>query len=133
MAATIALPSVRGTSSRRPRRSRRLRPARNAGRPSSRELAALDDAGFRRRFSGSALKRVGRDRFVRNVLIAIGNSGAPRLLGAAAARLGDASPLVRAMAVWAVRRLAAPREAAVLEARFRPGEPDPDVEAEWEA
>ncbi len=110
-----------------------LQPREECRAPELGELAALDDAGFRRRFSGSALKRVGRDRFVRNVLIAIGNSGAPRLLGAAAARLGDASPLVRAMAVWAVRRLAAPREAAVLEARFRPGEPDSDVEAEWEA
>ncbi len=100
--------------------------------PRLEDLAALDDAAFRRLFSGSPQKRVGRDRFVRNVLIAIGNSAAPHLLGAAAARLDDASPLVRAMAVWAVRRLAAPSEAAALAARFRPGETDPDVAAEWE-
>jgi len=96
------------------------------------ELAALDDAGFRRRFSGSSVKRVGRDRFVRNVLIAIGNSGAPHLLGAASALLDDASPLVRAMAVWAVRRLAAPHEERTLKARFAAAEADPDVRAEWD-
>jgi epoxyqueuosine reductase len=97
------------------------------------ELAALDDAAFRRLFSGSPVKRLGRDRFVRNVLIAIGNSAAPGLLGAAVARLEDGSPLVRAMAVWAVRRLAAPHEAEALAARFRAGETDPDVRAEWDA
>ncbi len=97
------------------------------------ELAALDDAAFRRLFSGSPVKRLGRDRFVRNVLIAIGNSAAPGLLGAAVARLEDGSPLVRAMAVWAVRRLAAPHEAEALAARIRPGETDPDVRAEWDA
>ncbi len=69
------------------------------------ELAMLDDASFRALFSGSAIKRVGRDRFVRNVLIAIGNSGDPELAPVAEALLGDASPLVRAMAVWAWRRL----------------------------
>ncbi len=96
-------------------------------------IGGYDDAAFRRLFSGSPVKRLGRDRFVRNVLIAIGNSAAPGLLGAAVARLGDPSPLVRAMAVWAVRRLAAPDEAETLAARFRPGETDPDVRAEWDA
>jgi len=68
-------------------------------------LSELDDAGFRARFSGSPIKRIGRDRFVRNVLYAIGNSGRPRLLPAARARLGDADPAVADAARWAVARL----------------------------
>jgi epoxyqueuosine reductase len=99
--------------------------------PELAELAALDDAAFRARFSGSPVKRVGRDRFVRNVLIAIGNSGEPKLLPAAIARLGDGSPLVRAMAVWAMRRLAEDERATALAAAHLPGEPDADVRSEW--
>jgi epoxyqueuosine reductase len=75
------------------------------------ELARLDDAGFRARFSGSPVKRVGRDRFVRNVLVAIGNSGDGSLAGEAERLLEDASPLVREMASWALERLTRePRE-----------------------
>ncbi|HPD90816.1 MAG: tRNA epoxyqueuosine(34) reductase QueG [Rhodobacter sp.] len=69
------------------------------------DLAALDDAGFRARFSGSPIKRIGRDRFVRNVLYAIGNSGSPRLAGAARDRLADADDTVRDAARWALSRL----------------------------
>ena len=69
------------------------------------ELAALDDAGFRARFSGSPIKRIGRDRFVRNVLYAIGNSGDDGLRPAAQARVGDADPVVADAAVWAMERL----------------------------
>jgi epoxyqueuosine reductase len=69
------------------------------------ELAALDDIGFRTMFSASPIKRIGRNRFVRNVLIAIGNAGDPALLPSAAARLSDASPVVAEAAAWAVRRL----------------------------
>ncbi len=68
-------------------------------------LAALDDAGFRARFSGSPIKRIGRDRFVRNVLIAIGNSGDARLLPAARALCGDPDPAVAEAASWALARL----------------------------
>jgi epoxyqueuosine reductase len=94
------------------------------------ELAALDDAAFRKLFTASPIKRIGRDRFVRNVLIAIGNSGMAGLAGAAAARLGDTSPLVRGMAVWALARL--PGGEAALAAG--PGEEsDSDVLAEWHA
>lgn len=75
------------------------------GAPPLAELAALDDADFRARFSGSPIKRIGRDRFVRNVLYAIGNSGDPSLRPVAAARLGDADPAVADAADWAVRRL----------------------------
>jgi epoxyqueuosine reductase len=94
-------------------------------------LVALDDAGFRALFRGSPIKRIGRDRFVRNVLIAIGNSGEARLLAAATARLGDGSALVRAAAVWAVRRLADTALGASLAAVHLPAEGDEDVRAEW--
>jgi len=69
------------------------------------DLAALDDAAFRDVFSGSPVKRTGRDRFVRNVLIAIGNSGEPALKSAAADLLEDGSDLVRQAAAQAVSRL----------------------------
>jgi epoxyqueuosine reductase len=69
------------------------------------DLARLDDAAFRARFAGSPIKRIGRDRFVRNVLYAIGNSGLPGLRAVAADRLGDADPTVRDAARWAVARL----------------------------
>ena len=69
------------------------------------ELLALDDRAFRTRFAGTPIKRTGRDRFLRNVLIAAGNSGDESLLPRVEPLLTDASPLVRAMAVWAMRRL----------------------------
>ena len=72
------------------------------------ELARLDDAAFRRMFAGTSIKRIGRDRFLRNVLIAIGNSSEPILAETARQCLDDASPLVRAAAVWASSRLAQP-------------------------
>ena len=69
------------------------------------DLAGLDDAGFRARFAGGPIKRIGRDRFVRNVLIAIGNSGDPALLGAAERLCADLNPVVADAARWAVARL----------------------------
>ncbi len=69
------------------------------------DLAMLDDTGFRAFFSGSPVKRIGRDRFIRNVLIAIGNSGEPDLLEAVSRLAADTSPLVRAAAVWALGEL----------------------------
>lgn len=74
-------------------------------RPKLDHLAALDDAAFRQVFSGSPIKRIGRDRFVRNVLYAIGNSGDPALVEAARARLTDADAVVRDAAAWALARL----------------------------
>ncbi|MEQ8587640.1 MAG: tRNA epoxyqueuosine(34) reductase QueG [Thalassobaculaceae bacterium] len=89
------------------------------------ELAALDDTGFRALFSGSPIKRTGRDRFVRNVLIALGNSHDPQALLAVTPHLDDASPLVRGAAVWAFRRLGG-------SAGDRPSrETDPEVRGEW--
>jgi epoxyqueuosine reductase len=97
------------------------------------DLARLDDLAFRQVFSGSPIKRVGRDRFVRNVLIAIGNSGETSLATIAEARLGDASPLVRAMAVWALSRLLPAAAFAARRERYESKETDPDVRAEWAA
>jgi len=96
-------------------------------------LAGLDDAGFRALFSGSAIKRIGRDRFLRNVLIAIGNSGEPALLPAVRARLEDDSPLVRAMAAWALQRLGSESEIQSIRARRLAVETEPAVRAEWTA
>ena len=92
------------------------------------ELARLDDAAFRRMFSGTAIKRIGRDRFLRNVLIAIGNSGDMALAEAARACLADPSPLVRASAVWAYSRLA---PEAVAAKDCLDGEAEPMVLEEW--
>jgi epoxyqueuosine reductase len=95
------------------------------------QLLRLDDSAFRTLFSGSPVKRVGRERFVRNCLIAAGNSGDADLLSAVAALLRDASPLVRAMAVWAHGQLAEHAvHAAAMDAHFAL-EPDKDVRAEW--
>ncbi len=69
------------------------------------DLAALDDAAFRAMFSGSPVKRIGRDRFVRNVMIAIGNSGDMALRPVAQALAEDADPVVAEAARWAVERL----------------------------
>jgi epoxyqueuosine reductase len=96
------------------------------------ELAELDDPSFRRLFTKSPIKRLGRDRFLRNVLIAVGNSGAPALAQVARRRLDDGSPLVRAMAVWALWRLLEPAAFAAERAGRLPAEPDPAVRAEWD-
>ena len=95
------------------------------------DLAALDDAGFRKVFAGSPIKRTGRERFVRNVLIAIGNSGAGNLAATARWLLDDPSPLVRAMAIWALGRLTDPDDFDAERARRLPREADPEVRAEW--
>ncbi len=95
--------------------------------PALADLAALDDAAFRALFRKSPVKRIGRDRFVRNVLYAIGNSGDPRLAEVAKARLDDASPLVRGAAVWALGRLLGEAQLAALVRE----DPDADVQAEW--
>ena len=73
--------------------------------PDLADLAVLDDAAFRARFSGSPIKRIGRDRFVRNVLYAIGNSGLPGLRAVAQRLVADADPAVADAARWAAARL----------------------------
>ena len=100
--------------------------------PSLAELARLDDAAFRALFAKSPVKRIGRDRFVRNVLIAIGNADDASLADDAERLLGDASPLVRGAAVWALSQLVTPDAFAAL-AKRADGETDESVRAEWRA
>jgi epoxyqueuosine reductase len=100
--------------------------------PALAELARLDDAAFRALFSKSPVKRIGRDRFVRNVLIAIGNSGAATLAGEAERLLDDTSPLVRGAAVWALAQLD-PQRLSALAREHRARETDAIVQDEWRA
>ena len=95
------------------------------------ELAALDDAAFRKLFAGSPVKRLGRDRLIRNVLIAMGNSGLADLLPHIDPHLTDPNPVVRAAAVWALGQLAPQPAVSGLAAIHRPSETDADVLAEW--
>ena len=99
--------------------------------PSLADLADLDDAAFRARFTKSPVKRIGRDRFIRNVLIAIGNSGDGALAVAAKRLLDDESPLVRGAAVWALSQLIGREEFEVLAAEAISTESDETVRAEW--
>lgn len=112
-------------------REAKLRSRPEFERPQLADLAALDDAGFRALFAGSPVKRIGHARFLRNVLICIGNSGDVRLLGAVRDRLDDADALVRGAAVWALRRLD-PDGAETVRERHLAGETDAGVRHEWE-
>jgi epoxyqueuosine reductase len=97
------------------------------------ELLALDDAAFRKRFAGTPVKRTGRDRVLRNALIAAGNSGDNSLVPAVQRLLADASPLVRAMAVWALAQLADAETWSAARSLGASREADPAVRAEWSA
>ncbi len=131
MAATIASPCARGTSSRR-RAARQNSPhAPNCARHNLSELARLDDAAFRALFAKSPVKRIGRDRFIRNVLIAIGNSGDAALADEAERLLDDESALVRGAAVWALSQLMARDRFDALARRAAASETDAAVRAEW--
>ncbi|MDN3627087.1 tRNA epoxyqueuosine(34) reductase QueG [Methylobacterium isbiliense] len=108
-------------------REARLAAREDLAAPPLRDLARLDDAAFRARFAGTPIKRTGRDRFLRNVLIAIGNSGDRTLVPDAVRLLDDPAPLVRGMAVWALARLAP----EALPPGPPAGEDDPHVLDEW--
>jgi epoxyqueuosine reductase len=95
------------------------------------ELARLDDAAFRALFAKTAIKRTGRDRFVRNVAIAIGNSGEPALAPEAEELLSDISPLVRGAAVWALSQLLSQRDLQAVALARGAQEQDPEVKEEW--
>jgi len=95
------------------------------------KLLSLDDAAFRRKFARSPVKRAGRNRFLRNVLIAAGNSGDTALIPHVLSCLSDDSPLVRAMAVWALSRLGAADQFASWFQHFHPAETDAEVRQEW--
>ena len=95
------------------------------------ELARLDDASFRSLFAGGPIKRIGRARFVRNVMIAIGNSSDPSLATVAEERLTDDAPLVRGAAVWALSRLVSKRKLSSFASESLRRERDEAVIAEW--
>jgi len=99
--------------------------------PALADLVQLDDAGFRKLFAKTAIKRTGRDRFVRNVLIAIGNTRDPAMATYAERLLADPSAIVRGAAVWALGQLIAKRDFAVLAAKYGTAETDPIVRDEW--
>lgn len=101
--------------------------------PSLSELARLDDAAFRALFTKSPVKRIGRDRFLRNVLIAIGNSGDAALAAEARRLLDDASPLVRGAAVWALGQLLPRSEFDAMKSVAMSAECDEGVSQEWHA
>lgn len=100
--------------------------------PAIAEFLSFDDTAFRTFFSGSPVKRIGRDRFVRNVLIAAGNSGMRDFIPACRNLLRDESAVVRGMAVWALSRLMDRREFGLLADEHRICESDPEVRAEWD-
>jgi epoxyqueuosine reductase len=94
------------------------------------DLSRLDDRAFRALFAKTTIKRTGRDRFVRNVLIAIGNSGDAALADEAERLIADPAPVVRGAAIWALGRIA-PQRLATIAAQHRPAEADESVEKEW--
>ena len=96
------------------------------------DILALDDAAFRTVFAGSPIKRIGRDRMIRNAAIAAGNSGLPELLPAIVALLDDPAPVVRGAAIWALARLDPAAFAAERRARAT-YEKDEAAAAEWHA
>ena len=99
--------------------------------PALADLLALNDAGFRQVFAGSPIKRIGRDRFIRNAAIAAGNSGERALAGPVASLLDDAAAVVRGAAAWALARLDPASWRAARAGRLAT-EPDADVRVEWE-
>ena len=101
--------------------------------PELTDLVELDDTDFRQVFSGSPIKRIGRNYFIRNVLIAIGNSGKPDLIPKVEQRLSDPSPHVRAMAAWALRQLCDEANWQTMRQTYLPNESDVDVRQEWQA
>ncbi|MEQ9635638.1 MAG: tRNA epoxyqueuosine(34) reductase QueG [Devosia marina] len=112
-------------------REAKLRSRPEFERPALAELVQLDDAGFRALFAGSPVKRIGHARFLRNVLIGIGNADDQTLVPLVEIRLGDPSALVRGAAIWALRRLD-PGRADALRLDSLAQEGDSSVRAEWE-
>ena len=96
------------------------------------DLLCLDDLSFRKKFSGSPIKRIGRNRFIRNVLIAMGNSRAKNPTVDFLNLLDDSSNIVRAMAVWAVGRMMSGEKLKILSAPYLKVETDANVLEEWD-
>ena len=99
--------------------------------PALKEFSTLNDEQFRKHFAGTPIKRTGRDRFLRNVLIAMGNSGNQDMVPEIVARLEDSSALVRGAAIWALAQLVSNEDFAQTCARFMPQEADETVREEW--
>lgn len=99
--------------------------------PTLRSFLVLDDLEFRKNFSGSSIKRVGRDRFIRNVLVAVGNSNNQNFVKDIIPLLEDSSELVRAMAVWALRELSTKHDFEIQKNIYFSSEPDIEVKNEW--
>ena len=99
--------------------------------PELADLATLDDAAFRKLFSGSPIKRIGLGRFLRNVLIAIGNSNNRNMISIVTAHLSDPNPIVRGAAVWALQSLEDHETFADIREKYLKTENDPDVIGEW--
>jgi len=114
------------------RANRAFLPRAELAAPELSDLLALDDPSFRQVFSGSPIKRIGRNKMVRNALIAAGNSGEEALVAPVAALLDDEAPVVRGAAIWALARLDPVRWTAERLARAN-AEADPSVLAEWDA
>lgn len=101
--------------------------------PDLADLVILDDHKFRTLFSGSPIKRIGRNRFIRNVLIAVGNSGKADLARFAADLFSDADPIIRGTAVWAYSQLANRNDFILQYDTHIYAEPEADVLQEWQA
>ena len=113
-------------------REQKLQARHDLAAPRLADLAGLDDPGFRALFAGGPIKRIGHARFLRNVLIAIGNSADARLAETARARLAHPDPTVRGTAVWAINRLLGRAAARQIGNGAWRAEADADVQAEWE-
>lgn len=99
--------------------------------PTLRSFLVLDDLEFRKNFSGSSIKRVGRDRFIRNVLVAVGNSNNQNFVKDIIPLLEDSSELVRAMAIWALRELSTKHDFEIQKNIYFSSETDIEVKNEW--
>ena len=99
--------------------------------PTLRSFLVLDDLEFRKNFSGSSIKRVGRDRFIRNVLVAVGNSNNQNFVKDIIPLLEDSSELVRAMAIWALRELSTKHNFEIQKNIYFSSETDIEVKNEW--
>ena len=99
--------------------------------PTLKSFLSLTDEDFRKKFSGTSIKRIGRNRFIRNVLIAIGNSNSNKFINDIIPLLKDESELVRAMAIWALNQISDSNEFEIYKKKFLINELNPEVRQEW--
>ena len=99
--------------------------------PTLKSFLSLDESMFRKQFSRSSIKRIGRNRFIRNVLIAVGNSKNKNYLSEITLLLSDSSDLVRSMAVWALKEILNKKDFELQKKIYYKKESDPKVKNEW--